>query len=747
MKKRKISVIPKIPKNLIYLWLTFLIFFLFFLFNFKNIKNGFVNTFLSEYIEDNDAFSLFVGDQKLLESPISGDYLRVAASEDNPANIELPFSQPVSLNGFSLFFPGDLHAVSSYLAEDFDIYFKGDKNDWVLIDSVQGNRASHYTLRMDKNKDVKSFKLVINKAAFDNSIGIGDLKFYVKSPTSFPQGVANFINDHRKGFLSYLGYTFIFYFILLIPGYVLLHLIDNRLKINCHVEDKIAFSPIISVLILAILSLAYIFTEIGQFIEIYVLIFVISLFLFLRLGLYKELKKGIFFLFIIASILLIANLLQAERDFLFNLDYIEKYLDQLKFIPLRGGYYGYHIDNTRSWGIARSFLHHAPVFSEEAKSYRLGESGFSVFDRTPFLSVVTVSILKLFGESHFIYQRFLNVLMALYYGAAYLVVKSFFSKHTAKIVSVLMLLSVHLTYHMLNVEIYLKYFAMYPMFLAFALISEKNSPKMKPNSLIIGLLVALSFFIHPMALIFMAVLFFIYLKRDRISKVFLTKSVATFFPAFVLFCGWAFFSNYMKQKSGLDLSQSRNIYVERLSTFSLSSFLNRLINLINIFIPNILLKGIDKEIGFLRQWIILFLRFSIVSVLTPGIFLAGVLRLKRKHLKKYWQSLWLGIGPIIILLIVLPDYSIGEYALSYQFSLPFLLGFIVEQLNLVSVGKRLLIFVSYPLFMLVPLYYFSGVFIGIRYASLSVGVLFVAIILTYILLSLILLKLVCKIEI
>ena len=734
-------------KKAFLLWLIFFVFLGVFLFNFKSIRNGFVNTFLSEYIEDNGVLSLFVGNQKLLEPPISGDYLGVAVSENGSANIELPFSQSVNLNGFSVFFYGNLHSVSSYLAEDFDVYYKGNKNDWILIDSVRGNRASHYTLRMDKNKDVRSFKLVISKAAFDNSVGLGDLKFYVKKPTSFPQGVANFVNDHRKGFPSYLGYTFLFYIILLIPGYTLLHLISNPLKINFDVDYKIVFSPIISIVILAILSTAFIFTGIGQFVEIYVLIFVISLFLFLRLGLYRELKKGIFLLFIIASILLIANLLQAERDFLFNLDYIEKYLDQLKFIPLRGGYYGYHIDNTRSWGLARSFLHHVPVFSEEARNYQLGENGFSVFDRTPFLPVVTVSILKLFGESHFIYQRFLNVLMALYYGAAYLVVRSFFSKHTAKIVSVLMLLSVHLTYHIFNVEIYLKYFAMYPMLLAFVLTSGENTLKMKFKDLVIGLLIALSFFIHPMALIFMAVLFFMYLKRDRISKVFLAKSVATLFPSLVLFCGWVFFSNYMKQKSGLDLSQSRNIYVERLSTFSLSSFLNKLINLINVFVPNILLKGIDKEIGFLKQWLILFLKFSIVSILTPGIFLAGILQLKKKHFKKYWQSLWLGVGPIVILLIVLPNYSIGEHALSYQFSLPFLLGFIVEQLNLVSVGKRWLIFISYPLFMLVPLYYFSGVFIGMRYTSLSVGALFGAIILTYIFLSFLLLKLVCKVEI
>lgn len=320
----------KITKIIIYLLLALAVLLLVFL-----NHQAFVDTFFSEYIEDKQAYLLFEGDKKLLESPVSRDWFGVKVSKDTPASIELAFDQPMNLNGFSVFFYGDLHAVASYLAEDFGVYYKNDSADWILIDRVQGNRSSHYLLRMDENKDVQAFKMVISKATFGDSVYLGDLKFYVKRPASFVQGVTSFINFHNKSFFSYIWYTLIFYIILLIPGYTLLYLINNRLRINHSVEYGIVFSPIISIIILAILSTAYILTKIDQFVDIYILIFVISLFLFLKLRLYKELKKGIFPLFIITSVLLIVNLLQAERDFLFNLDYIGKYLDQLKFMPLK----------------------------------------------------------------------------------------------------------------------------------------------------------------------------------------------------------------------------------------------------------------------------------------------------------------------------------------------------------------------------------------------------------------------------
>ncbi len=731
----------KITKILIYFLPVLLILLLVFLYNnnFKKIQKFFGDTFLSEYIEDKYAYSSFVGDEKLLASPISEKHFGIAVSKDRPAIIEFPFSQVVNLSGFSVYFYGNLHSVSSYLAENFKVYYKNN-HQWRLVDIIQGNRSSHYALKMDENKEIRAFKLVISKATIDNSVELGDLKFYIKRSASFAQGVTNFINYHSKGFLSYVWYTFIFYLILLIPGYTLLHFISNPLKINLDVNYKIVFSPIISIVILAVLSSAFIFTKIALFLDIYIPFFVISLFLFLRLGLYKELKKGIFPLFIIASVLFIVNLLQAERDFLFNLDYIEKYLDQLKFIPLRGGYYGYHADNTLQWGIARSFLHQVPIFSEEAENYRLGHGGVSVFARTPLLPVVVTPILKLFGESHFIYQRFLNVLMSLYYGGAYLLVKSYFSKRTAKIVTVLMLLSVHLTYQTFNTEIYLKYFAIYPIFLALILINKES----RLSNLIVGLLIAISFFIHPMALIFIAVLFFVYLKRYRISQKFFEKSFVSFFPTFLLFIGWTLFARYMKLKAGLDTLNGKNIYIEKIFSFRLEYLFNKLINVINIFVPDVLLRGFNGTMSdpkFLNYFIATFLRFSIISALSPIFIIIIIFSLINKQSKKYWEPLCLGVGPLIIFLFALHAYSLGGYAIVYPFILPFLFGFIVSQLNPMNFEKRLLVLVSYPLFMLLPLYYFSGIFIGMRYASISVSILLGVIILTYIFLTFLLLQL------
>lgn len=330
--------------------------------------------------------------------------------------------------------------------------------------------------------------------------------------------------------------------------------------------------------------------------------------------------------------------------------------------------------------------------------------------------------------------------MSLYYGAAYLAVRSYFSKHMAKVVSVLMLLSVHLTYHTFNVEIYFKYFAIYPMFLAIILINEES----RLSNLISGLLIGTSFFIHPIALVFVAVLFFVYLKKYKISRKFFEKSFVSFFPTFLLFIGWALFSRYMKQKAGLDLPESKNIYLEKLFSFEPEWLFNKLINVVNIFIPDVLLKTFHGSVGdanFFTHFIQNFLRLSLIVALSPIFMIVLISSLIKKQLKNYWEPLCFGIGPLVVFLLALHTYSLGGYVLFYPFLLPFLFALIVSQLNSKNFTKRLLALASYPLFMVAPLYYFSGVFIGMNYASVSVSILLRLIILTYIFLSFLLLRL------
>lgn len=134
------------------------------------------------------------------------------------------------------------------------------------------------------------------------------------------------------------------------------------------------------------------------------------------------------------------------------------------------------------------------------------------------------------------------------------------------------------------------------------------------------------------------------------------------------------------------------------------------------------------------------MRFSLIAALSPIFMIVLIWSLIKKQLKNYWEPLCFGIGPLIVFLLAIHTYSLGGYVLFYPFLLPFLFGLIVSRLNSMNFKKRLLTVTSYPLCMLISLYYFSGVFIKMKCASLVVHCLFMAILATYLVLTSWLLK-------
>jgi len=365
----------------------------------------------------------------------------------------------------------------------------------------------------------------------------------------------------------------------------------------------------------------------------------------------------------------------------------------------------------------------------------------AIFDRTPLLPMITMVILRMFGESHFIYQRFLNVLAALYYGGFYLLLKTYFSKRVAKISSILILLNVPLTFLAINAEIYYKYFALFPMLLTFILFLKEKGEK----SFLIGALMGIGFLIHPMIIIFSTTLLLLYFLRYKFTSKFFKKTRIAFSVLIFLFVFWTLISCYLKSEAGI---VATSFYLENITTVNKEAIVNKFANFANIFVTNVLLKkpsGGKVQLMSREFWDSL-IRFSIITNLTPVMFVLLLIYFK-KNIKKDYEILLMAVTPLVFVIVLASDYAFSwNFNVVYPFLIPCLLGYVTSRL---VKGKRLvklIAFGSYPVFMFISLYFVSGVFVKMKYTSLIVYGLFLGIILLYIFLSLFLIKMVRKNE-
>lgn len=670
-------------------------------------------------IEDPSLRESFSGDQKLLSVPTDVQF-SVPVSLEKPSEILLPFKKPVSVSGLSIFFPGNLHSISSYLAREFRIYYKLSDGKWVLFDEVLDNRKSDYKHTIGKDLLVSAFKINISRAAFDDSIQISDLKFYKTKSISLFDFIVVSIHSYDKSYISYLILSLVLFIFVLFPGYAFLTIIDERWGMVSPREYKFIFAPVFSILVLGGVTMLYLFSSSFYWFYLYLFLFIYSTAFLFRRKLFRQIfSEAKWPLALIALVLIVVNSLQAKRDFLFNLNYIESYIDKLEFVPDLGGYFGYHFDNTLQWGISREFLHRTAIFSEASDKYRLGGDGNNFLDRTPLLPLITTPILFFFGESHFVYQRYLNLLMSLYYSASFILLTKFFSRWTSKVTSLLLLLSGPITYQVFNTEVYFKYFAIYPILLAIIIWRNDSKIVIKLKIPLIGLFMAMAYFIHPMTILFSGLLLVGFILRSKFSWNSIKKLLITVVPLFLIVVIWTGFIKYEKSIALSRVAPRTGIYETNFMSFKVESLQNIFYNSINFFLPDFLDKSktftsfISKNY-FLQQ----LLRLSLIAAITPVLFIWLLFSLFDSSVwKRYSYQLLFGIGPIILYLIFLRQYSLGLHAVFYPFMLPFLLGISVNLLENKGRLFRLTILISFPIFSLLYIHYLSGTYSTLKYLS------------------------------
>lgn len=667
----------------------------------------------------------------------------VSVTTQRPGHIKLRFREPIAINGFSLFFFGNLDSVSSAMPRNFQVIYYDSNGERTVLEEIKNYGSPVYRFLSKKEVRVTGVEILISKAAYTDKLDGGtvwyrDFSFYVRKPTTLLTSIRDFIGQNNRKLLAFWIYYLIFFFFLFIPGYVGQFLLAKKRRLDLSPNEKLIFSPLLALIVIPPVVSLYLFSGIDLFLYIYGFIFFVSLVIFIRARLYREFFANKTLLLVMAISLFVVSLTIAQREYLFNMQLVQPYLDTFKQPPVTG-YPGYHADNTFPWKIAQVFLHRLDLYSTRAKDLL---TGTTVFDRTPILPMLITTIMKYFGESHFVYQRFLETLTVLYYGTFFVLIKKYFSKKVALITLLLMWTNVQLSFMSFNVELYYKYFAIYPVLLAVTLVIKDKTNR----SLAVSLLVGLAFLIHPFTIIPSSVIIILDLVKYRLSREFVRRSIGIVIVLSILCAGWFL----IPKLSGLSKTAGRgkNIYVISASKFEGNMLVNKTVNIINLFIPNSPLKKVgspDRLSMGSSEYKQEIFRFSFISNLTPVLFVLLLVYLIKNKARDYPIILF-GLGPLLTFwLLYLQQYNQhfnygGSYFLLYPFTLPFLFSYLTNNIVKERVIFRCLIFMAYALYMFFILYYVSWVFNKMNPISLMSKGLFWLIIFTFILLSVYLVK-------
>jgi len=662
--------------------------------------------------------------------PSSKKVIVGGVSRDSPKEVLLNFYEPISFDALSIFFDGDLHLATSRAAKSFVIYYRDSNRDWNEAVRIDKNKKSLFKWISPFSIKTTGLKIVFLEPFFYENGSTGfiwfkDVRFFRKKTVNFFTFAQNFLKEHSRGIVAYWFYYLVFISFLFVPGFVLINLLEkNTQRFVVDKSIKFIVSPILMVILMIFTSAIYILLGLRLFLFLPWLIYFLSFIIFLKQKYYLDFLANYNVIFVIFIALLIIFLVLAQRDFLFNLNYVSLYTDYLKPVP--SNFYIYHADNLMPWKISRILLNRLPLNSAGAKEL-LGGTNF--FDRTLGLPMITTVVLNIFGEAHFVYQRWMEVLAAIYAGSLFVFLNSYFSEAIATTGMVLSFLNVPFFWMAFSGEYFSKYFSVYFVFLAFIFYFLKK--KTKSYFFLIMLFLFLGFWFHPSSLIYAIVFGVIILSKEGIKLKSIKKCCLLFLIIFASISFWYFLPIIVGNTNVSNRSYS--IFFHDFSSFNENIIKTKLINLTGLFVPNILLKNPDGD-GYIslnsKIFKYEFLRYSLISNLTPLFFILAIYFLF-KNLKKDRSIVILGFGPFMVYwLLYLNQFNYyfhygGGYFHLFIFTVPILLTYVSKKIiSFKTLISKILLFASYCIFMFYNLYFFSGVFPTIKFVDPIVLIFF-----------------------
>jgi hypothetical protein len=640
-----------------------------------------------------------------------------------PKTINLIFKKPTDLNGFSVFFPGSANPISRY-PSDFDIYsvdFKGVKTPLV---SERNFRNSSFKYLTPRTFTTSVLQMTFKRAPFNKydvpiRICLQDFKFYGGVRTDLIKSTLDYLSSSQS-VINYWVYYVLFLSVLLIPGYAFLQFLNFVRKLKIDAELILIFSPVISITLMVILGVIRLITGAQWLYGLYWLLFLASfVYLFVNKS-YQDVIRQKTTILIWFTALLVVFLPIARRDYLSNVPYIGAYLDGQNTLPFEK-YPGYFIDSLLPWGFGRTYYHQYALNSPEAKALM---PNTPVYDKPPLFPLMVTTLIGLFGERHFVYQRFLETLVSLYYVTFYLLIKKRCSRPIAIIVVLMMFINVQLSQMPINVEVYYKYFALYPVLLSLVLLSKQ----LKENLWGIGLLLGMAFLIHPSTLIYSGAILAMYFIDNHHPLRFIRRTLPITLILTTLVGMWYLFPKI----SGLDKLSSRenSFYFGEMTKTEGNLVRNKTLILISLFIPNPRLKGEKAAVisPFSGEYLYQFFRYSLLMNLTPLLLFYLVFNYSKAPTKN-WRVVLLGTVPLVIYWLLYLHrydrwYGYGStFFLLFPFVVPMILSYVAERLSLASIPVRTIIITSYIFFMAVALYFLSGLFVPCGNRLLSTDIL------------------------
>jgi len=663
----------------------------------------------------------------ILSPPNSMDrFVSIVIKKDSEGIINLEFNNKIIIDGLSFYFVGDLSGQPSMGAKNISIFSEDSSGQMILVNSTMGNSRPYYKLLTKDKIKTSKIELRFSEPYYydvngEGDVRINDLHFYKKNKTNLIKSFNSAVNLCPQSVLAYPFYYLVFLITLLIPGFVAFYLISKKYNLNLDNELILVFSPIFGIVIMFISVIIFLISDLRATLYAYPMISVLLLFEFFRRKLYNDFCENRTMIYLMTCALFLVAMVVMQRDYFFNLQYLGSYLDTNNPIPI-DGYPGYFVDSLFPWRISRVYLHDYAL-NDPMATKLLTET--TIYDRTPVLPMISVVILNAFGEGHFIYQRFLEVIAIFFLGAYYVLVSRYYTVKIAVISSILVLLNVQIFLIAQNVEIYYKYFSIYPAILALTIFLFGK----KYKNIIVGLLLSLAFLIHPSTLIYSVLLIILYVVKYKISKAMLSNIYSLITILFLTIAIWLLIPLFVLNSS--TSTNNHSFYISEFGKINANIILTKIYNIISLFIPSVLrISQGTRETLSIRYFISYqFLRFSIISNLTPLFFILLPYYFIL-NFRKAKQWILIATLPLFIYWFFYLNQSDfffmygGAYFILYPFVIPLCLAFIVNYMLKERIVFRIIILLSYLCSVSISLFYLSGIFEKLKNPQIIISVLF-----------------------
>lgn len=657
-------------------------------------------------------------------------------STDKPQELVIRLKDDREFNGLEIFFPGNTHSCYSYAPSRFDLYTRnGNDEDWAKVDSKTNYNKSSYRYASNTSITTGAIKFVFHQSICSENnnyyVKYSDIHFFEQQKLKLIPFVAHLINSSRGSLISYWLYYLLLIPLLILPGYNFLYFFDKKRLIETENTGRPLFSMVFSLLIMVTLTILYLITGHDYFLYLYLPFCFSGLFIFLKNKYYQgqfkiKNKTGIFFILSLCLVFI----LNSRRDLMYNLDYHEKHPSHLSILD-DGYLIGYFADNTLPWRIAKIFYYRVPLGDSNINTTL---EGSTLFERTPLLPLIQPVIMRIFGDSHFIYQRMMEIFAALFVSGFYLWFKTRFSELKANFFTLLVLLNIPISFMPFNAEYFSKYLAMIPLLLALTLDYRKQSPW------IIGILFAVSFCVHPFTLVIISSYFLFKIIKQIKNRQPLLEILPHIIPFVVLFSAWLI-APRIAAKIVPDI-KTKSYITNDITTVNGNLVANKAINLVTLFTPNILLKGDRGDTLKINsaQYVRQFSRYSIITNLTPFVFFVFLFLVIKKRVPL--DIFFLSVIPLFLYWFIYLNqynywynYGAGYFHL-YYFTVPIMLSITFNYLLTKGI-KPLVLLLSYTLFMAVDLFLISNIHTKVIYASRYVQIAEYLIILSFVSLAVI----------